>query len=198
MRPTAAYGDEVIPVDLYVLGRAQPAANGPLPAGLSMWRFVSGDPPSRPEQFAPSLPKGTFCYTLVQARAPAREFAHDLRFTPVLGLRFEYARLLMALDRREVAVPAAVLLIAILSYVSAGLCGLLFYGRWGRYAVIGLTSLLTFVGLFIALVLIAPPRMHRVTDVMRVLPFKVLFVAAFAVLFSILAWVVVALVSAPL
>ena len=48
-------------------------------------------------------------------------------------------------------VPLGIALVAVLSYVAAGVSGVLLYGQWKGYARLGLWNLLTLVGLVLAI-----------------------------------------------
>jgi hypothetical protein len=136
MRPTSAYGDVIVPLQLFVVGYVEP----------HWWRWwASGPPETGPEQFLQALPKGRFPYTRLDMQRPARHFTDDLWFDPVPEPDTTYARIVAALLHRWPAVLTYVVLIAGMSYAAGGLAGLLLFGEWRPYARVGVWNLLTLI-----------------------------------------------------
>jgi hypothetical protein len=151
LRPTSLYGKEITPVRLFVVGHVQAHTTPALMKLLRLSYCEQAEPPKSPAPFIEGLPPGPFAYTRIWLNNPAEEFTEDLHFSPVEedppGIA--YARLINS------AWPGAFLLfdvivIGVLSYVSAGLSGLILVRCWKGYALIGLANLATIVGLYFA------------------------------------------------
>jgi hypothetical protein len=152
LRPTRLYGNHITPVRLFVVGHVQTHTAPALTKVLRVSYREQLGPLESPPPFAEGLPAGKLRYTRIQLDTAAEEFTDDLYFSPLEedppGV--PYARLI------ESAWPGFFLLLDVvvflaLSYVSAGLSGLILFRRWKGYAVIGLANLLTIVGVYVAI-----------------------------------------------
>ena len=110
------------------------------------------EPPKSPPQFIEGMPAGQFAYTGIRLNSPAKEFTEDLYFSPVEKTPpgIAYARLInSALTLVLLLIDVGV--IAVLSYISAVLAGLILFRHWKSYAVLGLANLATILGVRIAI-----------------------------------------------
>ncbi|GAH86525.1 unnamed protein product, partial [marine sediment metagenome] len=151
MRPTGTYGDAYVPVTLIVTDYVMPQTDG----GRPHWAYAShyslvDHPEQGPLRFIAALPEGRFPYTVVRTSGDAKDYTEDLWFDPVPAPDTTYADAIASLSNPYVGVPAGILFIAALSYVSAGLTGLLMFGQWKGYAAVGLWNVLTLPALGIA------------------------------------------------
>lgn len=151
LRPTSTYGHQEIPVRLYVLGYVKPEVNPSLARQLdiSYYRqphFLE----NTPKEFIESLPSRNIPYTRVSIETRAENFIDDLWFSPIEPSGMRYAEVVERLGEERVLIPIGIIFVAVISYISAGLSALILFGRWGKYARLGLWNMLTWVGLIIA------------------------------------------------
>lgn len=187
LRPTAAYGDAVIPVRLYVAGYVEPRTNPALAGSLSVSYYQGGlgtysqegHELKAPEAFWNALGAGPVEYTTISYSGPARNFTDDLRFVPTHPFGMRFAGLVLYLGNNGTdAVLVLILLVAGLSYISAGLAGLYVRREWHRFAPWGLLNVLTIVGFLLGVVHLAL-REGREFRAFR-------FIAAFTITFVVL------------
>ncbi|MBI3922418.1 MAG: hypothetical protein HY318_13435 [Armatimonadetes bacterium] len=156
LRPTRAYGDKVVPVNLWLFNyfEAQTAPALPSQMETSYFRRRQLTPQdTKPFKFSPHLSR----YTRVELKSSARYFTQDLWFSPNRSCRLACADGLAGLGYapRSFSLSCLLPILALLSYVSAGLAGLILFGEWKRTAAYGLLNLLTIVGMWLVI--------HRLT-----------------------------------
>ena len=152
LRPTSGYGDDHIPVNLFVVDTVRPEAGAALAGKMRVGHFRQRAAlKGAPREFSESLPEGAFLYTSVRITTEARDLTEDLWFEPVVPLRLRYAEAVESMAHPAFGVPLGIALVAVLSYVAAGVSGVLLYGQWKGYARLGLWNLLTLVGLVLAI-----------------------------------------------
>jgi hypothetical protein len=165
LRPTRLYGNEITPVRLFVVGHMQAHTAPALAKLLRVSYCEQSDPPKSPPRFTEGLPAGKFPYTGIRLDTAAEEFTDDLYFSPVKedppGVA--YARLIDSAWLGTLLV-LDVVVVVVLSYVSAGLSGLILFRRWKGYALIGLANLATIVGLYVAIRIAAKSQRLFVTS----------------------------------
>lgn len=182
MRPTSGYGKVVTPVTVFVIGHVRPETSPAMAGHLKTTyhrrrAFRRGVPKRFVEGLTERVP-----YTVVHIKTAAKNLTDDLRFRPGRPLSVGYAEILLASRHPVGRVAVVVVLIAALSYVSAGLAALILFGRWKGYAQVGLWNLLTLVGLYFQVKHIPGERGERLRNTRRcgfgfVLLFSVVFVA---------------------
>ncbi len=205
LRPTGTYGEARIPVSLFVIGyvKPDPKPDFPLslehlrqmdwrPPRLSAWTGDSDDilAPAPPPRFTRGLGKGPIRYTAVEIDVPARELTEDLWFSPGAPLATRYAEAIESFP----AVVGIVLVVSgcfALACLSAGLSGRVLYGKWGRYAALGLWCMLTII---VFVVVVARAK----GDDGKRLPRRAEFVALFLATYWVLVMVLWLLLRAPL
>jgi hypothetical protein len=151
LRPTSGYGDAVIPVTVFFVGHVLPETSPSVSEHIAVSYHRKGA--FRPEiskRFVEGLPERV-PYTVLHIETEARKLTDDLRFRAGRPLGVAYAEIVLASGNTGAFVLAAALVVllaaALLSYLSAGLAGLVMFGRWKGYARVGLWNLLTLVGL---------------------------------------------------
>ena len=139
-------------VSLYVMDYVRPTCAAAAADGLQLqYRFQSRFGRGVADAFKRGLPSEHIPYTLVRFPGSRPGSSLDLRFTPGRPASIAYAE---SVESLALNVGSAVLTgaaaVACLSYVSAGLSGLLLFGLWRGYARLGLCNTLTIVGVAIA------------------------------------------------
>ncbi len=166
MRPTASYGDIVVPLRLYLVGWYEPSCSAPMRRRIQVRQYVEGsllrhDYPdeaalARHTQIAARIAGESdsgIRYTIVSCEARASAYSEDLWFDETQGtaqVRYALATMEM-LGSERVGVPLFFGVVGVLSYISAGISGLLLCGRWRGIAIVGLWNVLTIIGLGIAI-----------------------------------------------
>jgi len=205
LRPTGTYGEERIPVSLFVIGYVKPDPKPRFPLSSEYlrqrdWRpprwsdwtddvgYALSPPP--PARFVRGLQREPVRYTAVQIDVPACELTEDLWFSPGAPLATRYAEAIESFP----ALAGIVLVVSgcfALACLSAGLSGRVLYGRWGRYAALGLWFILTIIGF----VMVVAWGKH---DDGKRLPRRAEFVALFLATYWVLTMVLWLLLRAPL
>jgi len=101
-----------------------------------------------PESFRIGFPREQIPYTVVQIGSAASHLTYDLTFSGFHSEEIDRALLINQISENLFALSFVWFIL--LSYVSAGLSGLLVFGRWRGYANWGFWNLLTIVGLIVA------------------------------------------------
>ncbi|GMU83488.1 MAG: hypothetical protein AMXMBFR47_33580 [Planctomycetota bacterium] len=166
MRPTRAYGDVTVPLRLFVTGLVRPSVGPDLLDAFKMRvviRDADEDSPRRPVKKTkatavkdpPALfrPSDAREMTIITADLPATAFTDDLRFEPHAPASYVRARIVS-----NGAVFAWFPLVALFSYLAAGIAGVVMFGRWRKTAPLGLYLFATFFGLALFL------RNHRLAE----------------------------------
>lgn len=147
--PTSFYGDLPVPLRLIVGGFHQPPADIGWSSHTVRWcRATRIDAPETRDFFGIG-PSDSLDYTVVRTDVPAREYTRDLRLEPATASELRAALWTLAhLPGRRTSLYI-LLVVALASYVAGGVTGLLFFGRWHRLSLFGLTNLLTVLGMML-------------------------------------------------
>jgi hypothetical protein len=185
------YGEVYIPVRLFIGGYVEPRTNSMLTGSLVLYYhqgglrpYIPGEmpPQMRPQEalqaFRNALGPEPVEFTAVRLEMPARNFTDDLRFVPTQPPGMRFAHLLLG----GKPLLVFVLVFAGLSYLSAGLAGLLVRRQWHRCALFGLFNLLTIFGFGIGVTLLR----RREGKEFRGFRFLVAFTTTFVLLSSML------------
>jgi hypothetical protein len=153
LRPTRAYGEEHVGLRLYAIGYVEAQTTAPEISARLRPRYYCQDTPMPPGlgAFTTGLPKGDVPYTHYRASFAAKEFTEDLWFEQARPAGMRYAGLVNTLTSGRIVGFLLVAGIALLSYTSGGISGLVVLKRWRRPAQLGTWNLLTLVGLAFAL-----------------------------------------------
>jgi len=181
LRPTSAYGDEWVPVQLFVVDHVQAETDPSLAKKLRIFYYEQlevGE--EEPEQFMAGLSPENVRYTTVEIRAPAKELVDDLWFSPVQPEGMDRAHLVLKVLNVWTIIPLAIVVVAAISYVSGGLTGLFLFGRWRVYARLGLWNLLSIWGLSAAISRKSGP----IGDALRIK--KTNFLCFFSIVFTVI------------
>lgn len=148
LRPTRAYGDSKTPFKLYVTGYVKPEGSKPLLNQLKLDYFqrvaIGSDEVSA---FTKGLEGESIPYTRIQYKGAANLFSEDLTFAPAYPFRLRYADIVTKLTASWSFYPLVLLGVVVISYLSAGITGLILYRRWKGFARLGFANLLTIAGL---------------------------------------------------
>lgn len=187
LRPTSTYGEAVVPITLYVVGHVKLEVARAVRARFGLRYYEqAAHLYEGPERFRRALPTDRLPYTLVMANAPAAHLSDDLWFKSTWVFGFAYARLLNGVLRSHLKTWAALAVTACLSYLAAGVCGLLLFRKWRAYAAMGLANVFTAVGVLIAMILFAPQRITGLEGLRSVLPRKLGFCILFIIVYPLL------------
>lgn len=197
MRPTGSYGDVPMRVRLYITGFVRPQTAAAFEQLLDTGHFVASELSDKlPVEFREGLPRERILYTRVEAYTYARDFVDDLRFVPTRLPGLTYAELIERATTLPWVSVSWLLVMAALSYVSAGIAGLVVWRAWHRPALLGLTNCATLLVL-LAFVQYAKvewltrgrtPRFTKRPREMFALAFSLLFVVATYGLEMLLSW----------
>lgn len=172
MRPTASYGNTQLPVTLYIIGHVEAHANRQMLDQADIYHYRQDRPDWATQSLFGLSRDSSFNYTVVRLDAPASAFTSDFAFTPTRIKGHKLAELIVDLRWRLVLIGLAVF--AVLSYLSAGVAGIVSGQRWCRAAPIGLLNFLSVLGVVIgAAFVLKHPRLGRFIAV-----FTALFVGA--------------------
>jgi hypothetical protein len=149
LRPTAAYGELVVPFRVYVTGLHAPATASALQAALKVSHFSNNTgSDSGIAKLLGGVP-ASLDYTLIRARLPAEAYTDDLTLHPVTPRGWTYGRFIHERLGRPGAFALFVTGLLAFAYLSGGLVGCILFRRWWRPALIGLASMLTVFGLIL-------------------------------------------------
>ncbi|MBN1917469.1 MAG: hypothetical protein JW889_06130 [Verrucomicrobia bacterium] len=143
MRPTAAYGDVPIAVDLSVIGDVRPQGDGAMLAKARFRVCVDADadhalfPAGMLDGIAAEAP---LLYTRVAFGCPASVFTGDLTFEPRRGLLCRFRGFAASTTGRWVVV---IVVVSLIGYLSGGICGGVYFRRWHPHAFYGLLGIFT-------------------------------------------------------
>jgi hypothetical protein len=150
MRPTATYGTMPLTLRIVVLGYVECLE------GFNQWSrkgFYKQEniPEGMPEVFINDFKMQKGRYSLFQCKVQANVFTDDLRFIPVSPKGLRYAEMIApALDSAYVFIALTICMIFAISYISAGITGLLLFRMWRGYAFLGLANLFGIIGIWIS------------------------------------------------
>ena len=180
MRPTASYGDEYVPVAIYVIGYVEPKADAVLLEHCRVNHYRHANAHTALGPFCGIAPGSVVDYTVVTTFGEASAYTSDFAFEPVVLRGFPVARVITGLGDMVYAVAVAVFLL--LSCLSGAAAGALARIGTGRGALLGLLNLVSILGVIVgAAYLMKERRMLRFVTAFS-LTFVVLTVILHAVL----------------
>ncbi|MFB0554885.1 MAG: hypothetical protein ACETWQ_16390 [Phycisphaerae bacterium] len=152
LRPTSTYGAELIPIHLRVIGYVAPEANSAFAERFHVRHYRQETlPKGTPSQLVSDMSANDLCYTSVEFRNLAETLTEDLWLTQVEPKGMKYAEAFVSvMGNRYIYFIFIICFILAVSYISAGLAGLLLFRKWSGYARLGLWNVLTLYGLYIA------------------------------------------------
>jgi len=149
MRATSGYGAEVVPVRLSIVGFVEPDPGSALAGRTRIGHYETSRRPTAINDFANLLPGPIVPYTSVRLEdVRADEFTSDLFFDPTEPPGMQYAALVNHVAEWRWATGLWFAYVGLLSYVSAGVAGLLTLHRWRGIAHLGLYNMLTLVAVW--------------------------------------------------
>jgi hypothetical protein len=155
LKPTNVYGSALVPARLYIVGYVRLETMAPLKSVMRVSHYRSRwndrkSGPSGAEAFG-NIPRGqAWDYTLIEIESAASNYTDDLRFVPDGSWRMQFAEGLSASLSVPYDLPFVFLTNALLSYLCAGLAGLILVRRWKGFAVLGFWNLLSLIGVIVA------------------------------------------------
>ncbi len=192
MRPTAAYENMSFSLRIVVLGYVDVLAS----KGLVKWShrdFYRQDtiPKGMQDAFTSDFERQKGRYTAFEFVGDVNTFTDDLVFQPVSPRGVLNAEVIEPLLQDEyVILSLAICSILLMSYLSAGLAGLLLFHTWRGYAILGLANPFGIIGLWIASHFIKGTVRERFTDKSR--PYaRASFLIVFAVVYILLSYAIV-------
>jgi hypothetical protein len=149
MRPTRSYGDESLSIELTVLDYVQIDVYYPhIYTGYYRQSKAVKDVPSK---MAQDLSSKNIRYTRIRFHDRARNLSDDLWFIPAAPNNVKNADLIVSVIGNPFGFCIAyICIVSFLSWITAGLTGLVLFQKWKGYARLGLWNILTLVGLCIA------------------------------------------------
>ena len=192
MRPTSAYGNASIPVRLFIVGFVEPRAVSSLAGRMEVSYWVQRRPPSGAPAGFMDGQRDRGRYTAVSIDAPAREFTEDLRFGPASSFGLRYASWVSAVQAPPIRALILVAFVAILSYVSGGITGIILHRRWKAPAAIGLMNVMTILGVALAM------RQGTAFERERLQGRRTTFFVVFSLTYMAVTFIVRCLLVAPL
>jgi len=141
--PTSGYGNR-----LQIMGYVKPETDATLSKKLSVSHYkLRGSLKNAPAAFAEGLDKYNKRYTAVTVRTQAKNFTDDLWFVQTNPTGIKRAEWI-AVSEGPFLIFVIFILIAGLSYLSAGLAALIVFHKWRGFAVLGLWNFLTLLGFY--------------------------------------------------
>lgn len=147
-----------------------------------------------PEAFRAFLPPKDIPYTTFTFLSTSTPLEKHLAFTPSQIEDEIYADTLSKMSYLQLILPGMVML-AIMSYLSAGICGLLVYGKWRGFATLGIMNILTIIVMTIAM----NSKTSKISETIQQSKKKAnLFLVLFSIVTVLLSFGVFALLKMPL
>jgi hypothetical protein len=154
--PTSVYGDTEIQIDIVAIEYFALDSDSKL-AGKFRPKYYKQSKISEkmPAQLADEMPDENISYTRFRFRGPAKDLTDDLWLKPTSppGFRFAEAILdvsdnLLVSDNPLVLFGPILCYIALVSYLSAGIAGLVLYRRWRGFDLLGFCNVFTIVAVY--------------------------------------------------
>ncbi len=150
--PTSVYGDKEIKIDVVAIGYFAPDSNSKLAGNFRPRYYKQPTRPTKmPAQLADDLPDENISYTRLHFRGPAKDLTDDLwlKAMPPAGMGF--AEAILEVSNKPLVLFGPILCyIALVSYLSAGIAGLVLYQKWRRFDLLGLCNVFTLVAMYFA------------------------------------------------
>ncbi|HKZ45118.1 MAG TPA: DUF2330 domain-containing protein [archaeon] len=148
--PTSVYGSKRIPIRIYLMGFATPEVSGEVESYTTTSYYVqdyfynSGE---FREFFGSQTPSS---YTKVEIYVPSKYLTDDLWFKQETPAKVSYAMVLYSAFSKN-PLPTLVVFILGVSALTGAVAGFIVFREWKKYALIGLTNLLSIVFVAIAM-----------------------------------------------
>ncbi len=154
LKPTSGYEEEEVPINLMVQGYASPVNLEAFKEGWTThYYWQRNRPDDIPEILQKYFESETFRYTRFSFDREALNLTEDLWLNivdPPFGMQYaETVVSFVSLWKGIVGIVLIILFFLSISYISAGLTGLLFFRRWNPYALLGLGNVLTIFGVYL-------------------------------------------------
>lgn len=150
--PTGIYGDEKIPIDVITIGYFTQDAKSKLKDRFwPRYYKQSKKPEGIPPQMYDDLPEENVTYTRLHFSGPAKDLTDDLWLKPTSppGIRVAEA-ILKVSDKPFILFGPVLCYIALVSYISAGIAGLILYRKWRGFDLLGFCNVFTIVAVYFA------------------------------------------------
>jgi hypothetical protein len=199
LRPTSSYGGERIPIYLTVIDYVKLDTTVDFAEKFSTEYYKQETlPEGTPTELAKDLRQSEIAYTSIRFEDRAEELTEDLWFAPAEPKGMKYAENLLSLFKNMyVSFIFMICFILVVSYISAGLAGLVLFRKWSGYARLGLWNVLTLFGLYLATCYVKGPAGERLRDSERN-PSRPVFMVVFSFFFVVFTFLLISAISAPL
>lgn len=124
--------------------------------------------------------KGNSNFTKIDIKAPSNKFKEDLWMTPGRPLRALLASFI-ANFIANFSWISILFLTAILSFLAGGISGLICFGRFRKYAVIGLSNLITIIGVGVVMFFIKKEEKARASKLAFVGLFFIMYIVCLVI-----------------
>ena len=199
LKPTSAYGNVEVPLQLYVTGFVEPETAAPLIDDMRIGYYHQEGKSARDvSELLNADDFDELRYTAIRLDAEANVFTDDLWFVPTDLATMSLAEGILAISKSPARIAPFVLVWAMLSYVSAGLVGLALWRRWKEPARLGFWNMLTIGGMIIGLKRQSLTDRFGTVDDLDERKLRSHFVVMFSLIFVILSVVLQLVVNAPL
>jgi hypothetical protein len=148
--PTSIYGDTEIRIDIVAIGYFAPDSDSKL-SGKFRPKYYKQSKISEkmPAQLADEMPDENISYTRFRFRGPAKDLTDDLWLKPTSPPGFRFAEAILDVSDNPLVLFGPILCyIALVSYLSAGIAGLVLYRRWRGFDLLGLCNVFTIVAVY--------------------------------------------------
>jgi hypothetical protein len=199
LRPTRSYGDERIPIFLTGIGYVKPDTSNNFAENFLIRHYKQESlPENTPRPFAEDLPAKDIEYTSIRFFGPAKELVEDFWFNSVVPRGMRYAGNVVSIGGNSVLFSIlTVCFILFVSYISAGLAGLLLFREWGGYAELGLRNVFTIIGLVFAIRRLKGPMGERLRNPEEKVG-KKWFIFIFSILYLMITIILAGILLSPL
>jgi hypothetical protein len=187
MRPTTAYGAMPLTLRIMVMGYVESHGMNAVTQWIRKGFYKQEKIPNgMPEVFIRDFENRKGHYTVFECKDKADVFTDDIWFTPVNPKGLRYAEMIAPLlDNIYAFSVLTICLIFAVSYISAGLAGLLLFRMWRGYAFLGLANLFGIIGIWVASHFIKGRIRERFNDKSRSYG-RASFLLVFAVVYILL------------
>jgi hypothetical protein len=199
LRPTSSYGRERIPIYLTVIDYVKLDTTIDF-AGKFRTKYYRQEslPEGTPTDLAKDLQRKDIPYTSIRFDNWAEELTEDLLFIQVEPKGMKYAESLLSLFKNMYTLFIfTICFILSVSYISAGLAGVVLFRKWRGYAGLGFWNMLTLFGLYLATCHVKGPVGERLRDSEKWLG-RGAFIFTFSVFFVVFTFLLISAMSAPL
>jgi len=205
MMPTSVYGSKRIPIRIYLLGFVTPEVSGEVKTytttgyyaqeNFNTWDFK--------EFFGDTKSNG---YTRVDIYVPSKYLTNDLWFKQEAPAKASYALAVYSTISKHWFLSEIAFILGV-SAITGAVTGLIVFGDWRKYALIGLANLFSIIGLAIAITFARTKKLDELFKrrlkqegliVISADRRKLAFVVIFSIGFLIIGALIGVLLKAPL